>query len=50
MKTFHRLKCHIVGMSKEAYGENGDRVVVQAVVERYKNFVTIAIPSIAITL
>ena len=33
---FHQLKCHMVGMSKEAWGENGDRVVVSAVEERCK--------------
>ena len=37
-------------MSKEAQGENGYRAVVPAVKKMCKNFGTIVIPSITITL
>ena len=37
-------------MSREAYGESGDRVVAPEVKDRCKIFGTIAIPSIIITL
>ena len=47
---FHQLIFHMLGMSKEAYGENGDMLVVPAVEERCKSFGTISIPSISIIL
>ena len=37
-------------MSKEAWVENGDRIIVPAVEDRCKSFGAIAIPSINITL
>ena len=40
----------MVGIIKDSFGENGDRIVVPAVEEICKNFGTIAIPSITITL
>ena len=39
----------MVGMSKEAEGENGDRILVPAVEEICKIFGTISIPSITLT-
>ena len=47
---FHQLKSHMVGMSKEEYGENGDEIVVPAVEEICKSFGTIAIIYITISL
>ena len=38
MIFFHQLKFHIIGMIKEATGENGDMVVVSVVEERCKNW------------
>ena len=40
----------MLGMSKEAWRESGKRFVAPGVEERYKNFGTIAIPFITITL
>ena len=45
---FNQLKFHMIGMSKEEYGENGDMIAVPSVEERCKSFGTIAIPSITI--
>ena len=47
---FYQLKCHMVGMSKELWGENGDRVVAPTEEDKCKNFGTIPTPSINITL
>ena len=40
----------MLGMSKEAYGETGDRVVAPAVDEIYKSFGAISMTSIIINL
>ena len=50
MIFFHQLKFHMVGMSKETSGENGDIIVVPEVEERRKSFGVISIPTITITL
>ena len=40
----------MVGMSKESYGESGNRIVSPSVDDRCKNFDTFAIPYITINL
>ena len=50
MKTFQQLKLHMLGMSKEEWGENSDRILLPAVEEICKKIITITIPSITITI
>ena len=49
---FHKLKFHIVGMSKEAQGKSVNRVVAPTVEDGYKKIdtINIAIHSITTTL